>query len=105
MKTYKVIFSPKAEEQLAALYRFIAVEASPNIAERYTNAIVTYCEGLSNFPQRGACRDDIRPGLRITNYRRRAVVAFDVGAECVSVIGIFHGGQDYETILQSDTID
>jgi len=53
LKTYKVIFSPKAEEQLAALYRFIAVEASPNIAERYTNAIVTYCEGLSNFPQRG----------------------------------------------------
>ena len=105
MKTYKVIFSPDAEEQLAALYRYIAVEASPNIAERYTDAIVTYCEGLSNFSQRGACRDDIRPGLRITNYRRRAVVAFDVGAECVSVIGIFHGGQDYETILQSDTAD
>jgi hypothetical protein len=35
------------------LYRYLAVEAPPNIAERYTNAIVSYCEGLSTFPQRG----------------------------------------------------
>ena len=105
MKTCKVIFSPEAEEQLAALYRYIAVKASPNIAERYADAIVTYCEGLTNFPHRGTCRDDIRPGLRITNYRRRTVVAFDVSAEFVSIIGIFHGGQDYETILKSDIVD
>ncbi|WP_404355113.1 type II toxin-antitoxin system RelE/ParE family toxin [Methylotuvimicrobium sp. KM1] len=34
MKTYQVIFSPEAEEQLASLYRYLAFEASPNIAER-----------------------------------------------------------------------
>ena len=105
MKTYQVNFSPEAEEHLAALYRYLAVEASPNIAERYTDAIVTYCEGLTTFPHRGNCRDDIRPGLRITNYRRRTVIAFEVGDEHVSIIGIFHGGRDYETILQSDSAD
>jgi plasmid stabilization system protein ParE len=50
-------------------------------------------------------RDDLRPGLRITNYKKRAVIAFYVDAEQVSVIGVFYGGQDYETILQDDSED
>ena len=101
-----VVFTPEAEEQLAALYRYIAMAASSAaIAQRYTSAIVTYCEGLQTFPHRGSRRDDIRPGLRITNYKRRAVIAFDVDAERVSIIGVFYGGQDYETILQADLDD
>jgi toxin ParE1/3/4 len=102
LKAYTVIFSPEAEEQLASLYRYLAVEASPKVAEKYTNAIVTYCEGLTTFPHRSNCRDEIRPGLRVTNYRRRTAIAFEVGEDVVSIIGIFHGGQDYEPILQSD---
>ena len=102
---YHVVFAPEAQEQLAALYRYIAAAASPEIAERYTSAIVTYCEGLQTFPLRGSRRDDIRPGLRITNYKKRAVIAFDVGAEMVSIIGVFYGGQDYETVLQADLDD
>jgi toxin ParE1/3/4 len=45
-------------------------------------------------------RDDIRPGLRITNYKKRAVIAFAVDAEVVSIIGVYYGGQDYESVLQ-----
>jgi toxin ParE1/3/4 len=100
----RVIFSPEAEEQLADLYRYIASVASPGIAERYVNAIITYCETLETFPLRGAQRDDIRPGLRIVNYKGRTVIAFDVGAQ-VSIIGVFYGGQDYETAMQDDLED
>jgi plasmid stabilization system protein ParE len=99
---YAVIFTPEAQEQLAALYRYIAAAASPEIAQRYTSAIVACCEGLRTFPHRGTRRDDVRPGLRITNYRKRAVIAFEVGAALVSIIGVFYGGQDYETVLASD---
>ena len=99
---YTVIFTPEAQEQLAALYRYIAVAASPEIAERYTNAIVTYCEGLHTFPLRGTCRDDIRNGLRISHYKKRDGIAFFVDSELVSIIGVFYGGQDYETDLQSE---
>jgi toxin ParE1/3/4 len=100
--SYRVAFSPEAEEQLAALYSYIAAAASPEIAARYTEAIVTYCEGLRAFPHRGTRRDNVRPGLRIINYRKRAVIAFSVDAEQVSIIGVFYGGQDYETILDED---
>ena len=102
---YSVVFSPEAEEQLAELYGYIATAASPEIAARYTEAIVNYCESLCTFPKRGTMRDDVRPGLRITNYRKRAVIAFYVDAERVSIVGVFYGGQDYETILQDDSED
>ena len=50
-------------------------------------------------------RNDVRPGLGITNYRKRAVIAFDVTGDLVSIIGVFCGGQDYETILRDDADD
>lgn len=85
--------------------RHITIAASPEIALRNAGAIVTYCEGLQTFSHRGPRREDIRPGLRITNYKGRTVITFDVGAERVTIIGVFYGGQDYETALQSDLDD
>jgi plasmid stabilization system protein ParE len=102
---YRVVFAPEALEQLAELYRYIAIAASPEVAARYTDAIVTYCESFTSFPYRGTKRDDVRAGLRITNYKKRAVIAFDVGAERVSIVGVFYGGQDFESILQDDAED
>ena len=58
-----------------------------------------YCENLQSFPHRGTMRDHIRPGLRITNYKGGAVIAFAVKGETVYIIGVFDGGQDYESIL------
>jgi toxin ParE1/3/4 len=96
---YRVVFSPEAEEQLVALYRYIATTVSPAVAARYTEAIISYCESLGTFPHRGTSRDDVRPGLRITNYKRRSVIAFAVDSGLISIIGVFYGGQDYESLL------
>jgi plasmid stabilization system protein ParE len=79
-----------------------AEAASPDIAANYTDAIVSYCETLAIFPHRGSKRDDVRAGLRITNYKKSTVIAFDVDAQCVSIIGVFYGGQDYQSILEDD---
>ncbi len=103
--SHRVVFSPEAQEQLVELYRYIAQAASPVTAARYTEAIVAYCEGLRDFPLRGTKRNDIRPGLRVTNYKKRVVIAFGVVAETVSILGVFYGGQDYETILQDEPDD
>jgi len=99
---YRIVFAPEAEEQLAALYRYIASGSSTDIADRFTEAIVQFCESLSTFPQRGNKRDDVRPGLRVTHYRKRVVIAFVVDAGLVSILGVFYGGQDYETNLQDE---
>lgn len=101
--SYRIVFSPAAEEQLAALFRYIADTASPDTAAKYTESIVGYCESLRTFPLRGTMRDDVRPGLRTTNYKKRVVIAYAVDNDLVSIIGIFYGGQDYETFLHSDS--
>lgn len=100
MKIYSVVITPEAQQQLIALYRYIAQAAAPSVAERYTSTIVTYCEPLCKSPQRGTRRDDIRPGLRVTHYKGRAVIAFAVSESQVTVIGIYYGGLDYESLLQ-----
>lgn len=99
---YHVVFSPEAEAQLVALYTHIADAASPDIAERYTRAIVTFCEEMRTFPLRGTPRDDMRPGLRITHYKKRTVIAFavDTPNKLIVILGVFYGGQDYETLLR-----
>jgi len=61
-----------------------------------------HCEGLQDFPHRGTRRDDVRPGLCITIYKKQAIIAFTVGAKWVSIIGIYYGDQDYESALPSD---
>ena len=101
MKTYAVAFAPEAEDDLAELYDYIAEHGSPVTALRYTEAIVMYCESLSSSPHRGNRRDDVRPGLRLTNYKHRAVIAFEVDdmAAIVTVLGVFYGGRDYEDAL------
>ena len=96
---YTVVFSPEAEAQLIELYGYIADRASAEIAARSTDGIVAYCENLATFPLRGVRRDDVRPGLRITNFRKRVAIAFDVEGERVSILGIFYGGRNYEASL------
>ncbi len=102
---FPVVFSPEAEEQIVALYNYIATAVSPDIAKRYVDGILSYCEGFQTFPYRGLLRNDIRPGLRITHYKKRTIIAFHVDDWRVSVLGVFHGGQDYETLLYIDPED
>lgn len=100
---FEVVFTPEAEENLVDLYNYIASVTAPDTAEAYTEAIVAHCENLNAFPARGSLREDIRPGLRITNYKKRTIIAFavDEGEARVSVLGIYYGGQDYAVILSN----
>jgi toxin ParE1/3/4 len=99
---YSVVFTPEAQDQLLDLYRYIAADASPEIADRFTQGIVDFCEGIANFPERAVRRDDIRPGLYVTNYRGRVVIAYAVEKDVVSIIGAFYGGRDFESLLRVD---
>ncbi len=98
--TYRVVFTPEAEEQLSAVYRYLATEASPAIAYRYTHDIIEHCEGFNEFPYRAVRRDDIRQGLRLTHFKGRVVIAFALDTDQVVIVGVFYGGQNYVNQLQ-----
>lgn len=82
--------------------QYIARAASPEIGARYPDAVADFCVSLAISLQRGVMRDDFRLGLRVTNYRKRTVIAFAVEADIrqVVIVGIRHGAEDYEAVLQ-----
>jgi toxin ParE1/3/4 len=102
VKPYAVIFTPRAERQLAHLYRYIADESGEGRAESYVGKIVAACHSLSTFPIRGKKRDDVRPNLRTLGYAKSVSIAFSVNptAETVAIHGVFYGGQDFEALLR-----
>jgi len=97
---FRITFRPQAEADLFELYRYIAERAGHAIAGQYIDRIEAACLSLENTPIRGTRRDDIRPGLRIVGFERRATIAFKVVGREVVIIRIFYGGRDFEHILQ-----
>lgn len=101
MKTYRVVFRPMAEDDLLGLYDYIPEQAGRKIAGDYIARIEAACMSLRNAPLRGTRRDDIKPGLRVIGFERRAAIVFRVARSEVMVVRIFYGGRDYERVLRN----
>lgn len=99
MAVYTVVFAPEAQQQLSEIYRYIAIRGAPLTAKRYVDSIISTCEALASFPKRGAPRDDIRPGLRLTHHKKNTSIAFTTIGDKVVILGIFYGGQDIPSAL------
>lgn len=102
--TGRIHYTPEAERQLNDLDEWIAEMASADIARRFVSAILEHTEGILLFPLAGKGRDDVRPGMRTTTYKKRTLVAYEVdessGELVVNVLGVFHGGQNWEAALR-----
>ncbi len=96
-----VLISPEAAADLAELYDFIAASGSPNTALAYIERLEVRCQSLDQFAERCTPRDDIRPGLRTVSFERRAVIAFVVEADRVTILRILYGGRNVERALES----
>ena len=75
------------------------IKVHPHAAGTVGGNIADHCESQATFPLRGIGRDDLRPGLRITSYRKRVVIAFAVEGGSVNILCIHDGGQNYEATL------
>jgi len=91
-----VYFSPEARDDLFAIIDWIAASVSRQIAEGHAHRLETFCLGLELASERGARRDDIRPGLRIIGFERRVAIAFMVEVDRVTILRLFYGGRDWE---------
>jgi toxin ParE1/3/4 len=97
---HKVVFRPRAEARLNALYDYIASQSSPTIAIGYVRRIREACLSLANAPERGTRRPDILPGLRTIGFERRVTIAFRVLKSRVEIVTIAYGGRDFERELR-----
>lgn len=93
--THKVVLRPIAENDLVAVYQYIAENSGRDRAGGYIDRIEKACMALADFPFRGTQRDDLHPGLRILGFERRVSIAFVVDGESVRILRIFYGGRDF----------
>ncbi|MEN9895835.1 MAG: hypothetical protein RIR97_1687 [Pseudomonadota bacterium] len=90
---YRVLLSPEAIDDFQGLYDYLLPKAGEAVARDYVGKIYDYCMGFETFPERGTRRDE-RPGLRIVGFQRKATIAFHVGDGVVTIVRLFHGGQN-----------
>src|ERR1700712_4324544 len=86
IRTHTITFLPLARLQLRGIRNYISAQSGPGRAAAYVNTIIAACAQLATFPQRGAKRDDLRPGLRILGFRRRVAIAFTISPDGTVVI-------------------
>jgi toxin ParE1/3/4 len=97
----RVVFAPEAQDDLLALYSYIAERSGTTLAIGYVDRIEAYCLGFEVASERGTKRDDLRRGLRIIGFERRVTIAFHVDALNVTIDRIFYAGRDVERIFRS----
>lgn len=88
----KIIFSPQAIADLAAVVRRIARD-DPQTAERIGHALIDRVASLENFPYLGAPYPK-RPGLRKL-VSRPYLIFYRVSpeADCVEILRYWHGAR------------
>jgi len=99
----------RVEEKPDVLLDYIAIiehierwTGDRDLADRTVDTIRTYIRGFPERPHRGTKRDDLRPGLRIVPFKKRTAIAFEVDERqrVVTILRVFYGGQDYETVMR-----
>lgn len=104
--TGRINFTPEARQHLHHLDDWVAEKATAETARRFVAAILDHIDGILVFPLAGRPRDDVRPGMRTITFKKRTLIAYEVdessGELVVNVLGVFHGGQDWEIALGED---
>jgi len=97
----ELVYKGGARADLAAIFDYLA-EHNLNSAQRFIGAVQRRCDLLRQYPELGVARDDLGPGIRALPIWRRVVIAYCIEPNAIEIIGVFYGGQDYQTILQDD---
>jgi toxin ParE1/3/4 len=101
-KRRDVFYSEAALEDLQGIFDYIADQAGPVVAGRYVDRLKRNIDGLDLFSERGARRDDLRPGLRLIGFERRVTILFTVSDRQVAVVAVAYGGQDIDSRFAND---
>ena len=96
---YRIVFAPEARDDLEALYLYISGQNGASRAIAYLDRIEKFCLTFMDFPERGAKRDDLFPGLRIVGFERRISIAFGISGDTVIFYRFLYGGRDLDAAI------
>ena len=98
----KVVLRPQAEDDLAAIYDFIADDAGARIADGYLQRLAVAIGALGSFPERGSLRPEIGEAVRSLGFERRVTLLFRLRKNEVEVLRVLYGGRDVDQALNED---
>lgn len=99
---HEIIWRPEARDDLLAIYDWVALQADPETALRYTSRIETFAQRLSHFPNRGFARFDVALGLRTVVFERRVTICYRVVDEEVSILRLIHSARDFSEAFKPE---
>ena len=107
--TGRIHYTPEADKQLNELDNWITKAEPAEVAQRFVSGILDHIDGILVFPLAGRARDDVRPGMRTSAFKKKTPVAYEVdessGELVFNILGVFRGGQDWEAALGEDEDD
>lgn len=96
----KLVWSPEAQSDLGAVWRWGAERFSLTAADKHVGSIHAAAGMLRFSPLVGRARDDLRPGVReIVIYP--TVLLFRIGAEAVEVLRVIDGRRNLAALFPS----
>ena len=93
MHRYPVRLTDRAEADLRDIHTYLTNVASPQTARGYVDRIISFLDGLEQFPLRGSVHAEMRAGLRVIGFERRVSIAFVVSGDVVVILRILYGGR------------
>ncbi len=98
----RLVFSPEAQADLLDIYDWFAEHGGAERALLFSDKIISACSGLTDFPERGTRRDEIRPGLRVIGINRRLTIAFHSDEHTVTIDRLLYGGRGFLAVFETD---
>jgi len=90
----EIVITRRAVADLESIWTYIAAD-SPRAADRLLSAVDEKITLLSTFPEIGARRDDIQPGLRMLAHGRYLVLyEFQRERDVVEIVAVVAGMRD-----------
>jgi toxin ParE1/3/4 len=93
MGLFKVVFVPRARDDLQSIVRFIANQNSPAVAERLGLNLIEKALGLSTFPERGRVVPELRDSAVREIFFKTYRIVFRIRGQTVEVIRFWHAAR------------
>ena len=93
-----VDWSPEAEQDLLAIWSYVAREASPDVADEQLRSLDRACEALAQWPHSRRGHDELFRGVRSVAVEAY-VVFYRMGDSTIEIIRVLHGRRDVDAIF------
>jgi toxin ParE1/3/4 len=92
--THRIIVTPAAEADLAAIAAWIAGQADVTTALSYVDRVQARIMRLRDFPKRGKARPEFGNGMRSLSFERRLLILYRIDEDGVRIVRIVGAARD-----------